>query len=240
MKIAAVGDLHHDGTSSEAIHAVLGELPGADALVLCGDLTTHGEPDQTRSLARILDDVEVPVVSVLGNHDFEAGAADENCRILSEAGVRVLDGGIARVGDVGFAGVKGFPGGFGRGLLNAFGEPQVKAFVQAAVDEALKLENALRNLRTPVRVVVLHYAPFEETLEGEPKEIFPFLGCSRLLPPIDALGADVVFHGHAHTGARRGTTPAGIPVFNVSLPLLRSRGRAVFLWETPEPDDQPE
>ncbi len=234
MKIAAVGDLHYDEDHRRVLTKLVQNARDADALVLCGDLTTHGEPEQMEAVADGLSALEVPVVSVFGNHDCDADRVPANTRILNAAGIHVLDGGSVEIGRVGFAGTKGFPGGFGRGALGAFGEEPVKAFVQAAVDEALKLENALRNLRTPVRVVVLHYAPLVDTVEGEPPEIYPFLGSSRLLPPIETLGADAVFHGHAHTGSHRGTTPGGIPVFNVSLPLLQSRDRSVFFWDVPD------
>lgn len=235
MKIGAVGDLHYDGTDRSALSELGRRAREADVLVLCGDLTTHGDPGQMQDVADTLSPLGLPIVAVFGNHDYDADAVDENRRILSRAGVCVLDGGTVEIDGVGFAGVKGFPGGFGRGVLGAFGEVQVKAFVQAAVDEAMKLENALRNLGTGVRIVVMHYAPLAATVEGEPREVYPYLGSSRLLAPIEMLGADAVFHGHAHTGTPRAETPQGIPVFNVSLPLLRSHGRSIFFWTPPEP-----
>lgn len=234
MKIAAVGDLHYDGSGHEVLTELARGAREGDALVLCGDLTTHGDPEQMRDVAAALDTLDMPVVSVLGNHDYDSDEVGPIRRLLEDAGVAVLDGGTVVVGDVGFAGVKGFPGGFGRGALGAFGEPEVRAFAQAAVDEALKLENALRNLRTRIKVVVLHYAPLVGTVEGEPPEIYPYLGSSRLLSPVEMLGADVVFHGHAHTGSPRATTPEGVPVYNVSLPLLRTQGRTVLLWTVPD------
>lgn len=240
MKIAAVGDLHYDGSDRRTLTELTQSAREADVLVLCGDLTTHGEPEQTEGVANALGALGIPVVGVFGNHDHDADATEENTRILARAGVRMLDGGTMEVDDVGFAGVKGFLGGFGAHALGAFGETEVKSIVQAAVDEALKLENALRDLRTRVKIVVLHYAPSVGTIRGEDREVYPYLGSSRLLPPIETLGADAVFHGHAHGGTHRGTTPEGVPVFNVSLPLLRSTGRSIFYWSPPSAESDGE
>lgn len=176
------------------------------------------------------------MVAVLGNHDFEAERPHEVMAILRERGIHVLDGDNVVIEGIGFAGVKGFGGGFGRGSLGPFGEREYKLFVQAALDEALKLENGLRALRTPTKVAVLHYSPIPETLVGEPEVIFPFLGSSRLLPPIDTHGATVVFHGHAHVGAPEGRTPGGVPVYNVALPVLQCHGLRARLWTAPAPD----
>jgi Icc-related predicted phosphoesterase len=159
---------------------------------------------------------------VLGNHDCESGASGEVRAIFSDAGIVVLDGEAAEVHGVGFAGVKGFAGGFGRGTLGPWGEQAVKAFVREAVDEALKLETALARLRTPHRIALLHYAPIAGTVEGEPREIFPFLGCSRLEEPLTRYPVTAVFHGHAHHGRPEGRTRTGAPVYNVSLPLMRA------------------
>jgi Icc-related predicted phosphoesterase len=183
-----------------------------------------------------LTGVDIPIICVLGNHDYEAGEIDECKKVLNDRGIHVLDGDYVVVDDIGFAGVKGFCGGFGRGALAPFGEPELKQFVQTSLDEALKLENALRNLSTRIRVALLHYSPIADTVLGEPPEIFPFLGSSRLLQPIDTLGADVVFHGHAHHGTLEGTTTTGIPVYNVSYPVLTENGRKFFLWEQKAPD----
>lgn len=236
MKIAAVGDLHYDGSDRRTLTSLTQNAREADVLVLCGDLTTHGRTKQIEGVANALGALGIPVVAVFGNHDHDADATDENTRTLERAGVRVLDGDTLEVDDVGFAGVKGFLGGFGPHALGAFGEGEVKSLVQATVDEALKLENALRDLRTRVKVAVLHYAPCAATIRGEKPEVYPYLGSSRLLPPIETLGADAVFHGHAHSGTHRATTPGGVPVFNVSLPLLRSAGRSIFFWSPPESD----
>jgi Icc-related predicted phosphoesterase len=167
--------------------------------------------------------VRIPMVAVLGNHDFESGQQVEVCRILTDAGVRVLDGEAVEIAGIGFAGVKGFPGGFGRGTLGAWGEPGVKQFVQHAIDEAMKLESALARLRTQQRVAILHYSPIRDTVEGEPSEIFPYLGTSRLEEPLNRYPVNVVFHGHAHHGTLEGRTSKGTPVYNVALPLLMSR-----------------
>jgi Icc-related predicted phosphoesterase len=241
VRIAAVGDLHF-GEERDAVAALVRRAEEeADVLVLAGDLTTHGQPAQAAVLGDVLGGVSMPVVAVLGNHDYEGGRPAEVRRLLCERGVHVLDGETFEVDGVGFAGVKGFAGGFGRGALASFGEPLIKSFVQEAVDEAMKLENALRTLATPVRVALLHYAPIVGTLDGEPEIIFPFLGSSRLLPPIDTIGADVVFHGHAHTGRLEAHTPAGVPVYNVALPVLAGLDppRPFHVWDARVPDQSP-
>lgn len=232
VRVAAVGDLHYNGDDRELLEVVAREAEEeGDVLALLGDLTTHGTPEQMEAVAEVFGSLSIPVVTVLGNHDLEADRADEVTDVLCESGVTVLDGTSVEIEGVGFAGVKGFAGGFGRGALGAFGEPLIKAFVQEAVDEAMKLENALRTLGTPIKVALLHYAPIAETLAGEPEVIFPFLGSSRLLPPIESIGADVVFHGHAHTGTLEGRTPGGIPVYNVAYPVLQGReGQRIFVW----------
>jgi len=237
VRIAAVGDLHlgreGQGMSRSVLSRLMSEAEDrADLLLLCGDLTSHGLPEEIREVADALAALTIPSVAVLGNHDFEAGSQAEISRILSDRGVHVLDGDAVEVLGVGIAGVKGFAGGFGRSSLTAFGEPMIKQFVQEAVDEALKLENALRRLAAPVKIAMMHYAPIPDTLAGEPPEIMAFLGSSRLLPPIDAMGVDVVFHGHAHIGVLEGRTPAGIPVFNVAFPVLQKHGQLFHVWET--------
>jgi Icc-related predicted phosphoesterase len=238
VRIAAVGDLHLDGRSPGRFREAFARVNReADVLAVCGDITTHGEPDQARAFVDELEGVEIPVVAVLGNHDHEHEAADEVADVLCGRGVHVLDGDPVVVDGVGFAGVKGFGGGFGRGALGPFGEPIYKAFVQAAIDEALKLETALRKLDAETRVVLLHYAPIAETLHGEPEVIWPFLGSSRLLPPIETYRPDVVFHGHAHIGSPEGSTPSGIPVYNVAHSLLMQRYRRPFrIWEAAAPE----
>jgi len=162
----------------------------------------------------------MPIVAVLGNHDRESGQEHEVRRILTDAGVVMLDGDACEVLGVGIAGVTGFGGGFGKHALAPWGEPVIKQFVHAAVEEALKLEKALARLRTPTMIALLHYAPVQQTIEGEPFEIYPFLGCSRLEDPINRYPVSYVFHGHAHRGVPEGATASGVPVYNVSMPLL--------------------
>jgi Icc-related predicted phosphoesterase len=224
VRIAAVGDLHYGKTSQGSLQSLLTPLTAADAdvLLLCGDLTDYGLADEARGLVKeLIGGVKIPIIAVLGNHDYESGAANDVIGALREASVTVLDGDTTEIHGVGFAGVKGFAGGFGRGVLGPWGEDATKRFVQEAINEALKLETALARLRTPTRVAILHYAPIQATVEGEPREIFPYLGCSRLEEPLVRYGVSLVFHGHAHNGALEGRTGGNAPVYNVSLPLLR-------------------
>jgi Icc-related predicted phosphoesterase len=222
IRLAAVADVHCTRTSSGALAPIFAEAASqADVLLLGGDLTDYGHADEARVLARELSGVKIPILAVLGNHDFESGHEEEIVKILVDGGVQVLDGDSVEVLGVGFAGVKGFGGGFGRRTLEPWGEAATKAFVHEAVGEALKLERALARLRTAQRVALLHYAPIEATVEGEPREIFPFLGSSRLEEPLNRYEVTVAFHGHAHRGAPEGRTSAGIPVFNVAMPLMR-------------------
>jgi Icc-related predicted phosphoesterase len=245
LRIAAVGDIHVSKSSQGAYHALFTQISStADVLAICGDVTDYGLPDEARILARELTAaVKIPVVAVLGNHDYEGGQADELRRILTDAGVCVLDGEATEIHGVGFAGVKGFAGGFGRGALGPWGERAIKSFVQEAIDEALKLESALARLRTPRRVAVLHYSPIRGTVEGEPAEIFAYLGSSRLEEPINRYRVSVVFHGHAHRGTPEGRTSAGVPVYNVSMPLLARQNPTrppYLIWELPlTGDEQP-
>jgi Icc-related predicted phosphoesterase len=221
LRIAAMGDVHVSKTSQGMFHALFAQVSSnADVLLLCGDFTDYGLPDEARILARELSVVKVPIIAVLGNHDYESGQQEEIMTILRDAGVTVLDGEATEVDGVGFAGVKGFCGGFGRGALGPWGEDTIKRFVQEAVDESLKLESALARLRTNRRVAMLHYAPIRGTVEGEPPEIFPYLGSSRLEEPINRYRVNAVFHGHAHRGAAEGRTATGVPVYNVAMPLL--------------------
>lgn len=237
IRIAAIGDLHFDGSRHGSLRELFADLHGnADILALCGDLTTHGSPEQMKAFVDELAGVEVPIVAVLGNHDFESGAEKQCSDVLCEAGVHVLDGTHIVIEGIGFAGTKGFAGGFGRGALGPFGEQLMKDFVNAALDEALKLEKAMHQLDTDMKVVLLHYSPIEETVRGEPESIFPFLGSSRLLQPLDTHGAAVVFHGHAHHGSLEGATPGGIPVYNVSMPLLAASGINFRMFNVPAPD----
>ena len=224
VRVAALGDIHHGKNAAQgSLQTLFAQITeSADILVLCGDLTDYGHPDEARALAReITSSVKIPCVGVLGNHDFEAGQQAEISRILSDAGVVLLDGDTTEIHGIGFAGVKGFCGGFGRRALGPWGEEIIKHFVREAVDEALKLESALARLRNDRLVAILHYAPIQATVEGEPREIFPFLGCSRLEEPIGRFPVSVVFHGHAHHGQPEGRTAANVPVYNVSASLMR-------------------
>jgi Icc-related predicted phosphoesterase len=221
LELAAVGDLHYG--SGQPVPALSDLAAGADVLLLCGDLTDHGLPDEAQQLAKDLASVHTPVVAVLGNHDYESGREDEVRHILADARATVLDGEACEIKGVGFAGAKGFAGGFGRGTLQSWGEKAVKVFVQEAIDEALKLEKALARLRTKQIIAVLHYSPIQATVEGEPAEIFPFLGSSRLEEPLNRYSVAATFHGHAHRGTYEGKTQAGRTVYNVSLPLMRKQ-----------------
>lgn len=222
MRLAAIGDLHVGENHPHPYRDLFSRISQeADVLALCGDLTNFGKTPEAEILAEDLQACSIPVVGVLGNHDFECGQPAEVARILHQAGLQLLDGEALEIDGVGFAGAKGFIGGFGRYMLSAFGEPEIKAFVQASVEENLKLESSLRMLRTERTVVVLHYSPVEDTVMGEPPEIFPFLGSARMGETIDRFeGVKCVVHGHAHRGAYQGHTPRGIPVYNVAKPVL--------------------
>jgi Icc-related predicted phosphoesterase len=223
LRIAAAADIHYGkhskGKMQELFAAASRE---ADVLLLCGDLTDYGLAEEAELLAAdIHAHLRIPVVGVLGNHDFESGHPEAVCHVMEAAGVTMLNGEATEIDGVGFAGVCGFGGGFGRRMLNAWGEPLIKSFVQEAIDQALRLEQALTQMRAERRVVVLHYAPIRGTVEGEPPEIFPFLGSTRLEEPINRFRVSAVFHGHAHNGTPEAATATGIPVFNVAAPLLQ-------------------
>lgn len=230
MRLAAIGDLHCTTASQSEIEHIVAALEDrADVLVLAGDLTNVGLVAEMQVLLDELAGLPVPKVAVTGNHDHESGQVDELVAMMDAAGWHVLDGDTWELDDVGFAGTKGFCGGFGERRLMPFGESALKAFVQTSMDEAARLETAVGGLRTSRRVVVLHYAPIVATLAGEDPQIFPFLGYSRFADAIDHHGADLVVHGHAHGGSPSGATPAGIPVRNVSRYVLRRRGLDEFL-----------
>lgn len=224
VRIAAMSDVHYSRTSGGALHAVFQQVTeSADVLVLCGDMTDYGLAEEAKLLTKDLTSaLKIPAVGVLGNHDFEAGQEEEIAKILTDAGVRLLDGDTHEIHGVGFAGVRGFCGGFGRGALGAWGEPIIKQFVHEALQEVLKLESALARLKTAHRIALIHYAPVRGTVEGEPLEIYPFLGSSRFEEPLTRYSVSAVFHGHAHRGSPEGRTSSGIPVFNVCLPLLKT------------------
>ncbi len=245
LRIAAVADVHCSKSSHGRLASLFREMAAeAEVILLCGDLTDYGLVDEAKILA---DELRAAhhgtVLAVLGNHDYESDQAEGIKQALSDADVRVLDGESCEIRGVGFAGVKGFMGGFGARTLQAWGERATKAVVRETVEEALKLETALSRLSTPVKIVALHYAPIEATVVGEPADIFPFLGCSRLEEPCDRYGVSAVFHGHAHHGAPQGKTSKGVPVFNVALPVLKRAHpqRPTFaLWEAPIIDENAE
>jgi Icc-related predicted phosphoesterase len=224
MRIAATADLHFTPQRYGALRDQMNRVrDDADVLVVAGDLTNYGQPEEMEPLLNALVRLRVPVIVVLGNHDFESGKEAELVRMMTDEGIKVLDGSAYERDGVGFAGTKGFVGGFGRGMLTAFGEIEIKNFVRAGIDEAVKLERAMSQLRTEKRVVVLHYSPIAATVEGEAPEIFPFLGTSRLAEVVDRHGANLVVHGHAHHGKLEGKTTAGIPVHNVAITLLQAQ-----------------
>ena len=247
MRVAAVGDLHCTKTSQGALQPLFAAASAnADVLLLCGDLTDYGLPEEARVLARELGAaLRIPAVGVLGNHDYESGQHEEVVQILRDAGVVILDGDGCEVAGLGIGGVKGLGGGFGERALQPWGEDVMKRFVRETVDEALKLESALARLRTPQRVALLHYSPIQATVEGEPPELYPFLGSSRLEEPLNRYPVSLVFHGHAHHGQAEGRTRGGVPVYNVCLPLLRGLDpehppvRIVELPAVSAPNDQP-
>lgn len=221
VRVAAIGDLHCTRTSQGAFAPLFARISeAAEVLVVAGDLTDYGHPDEARVLARELSSLRVPAAAVLGNHDIESGKDEEVRHILGDAGLVILNGDACELQGIGIAGVKGFGGGFGKRALGPWGEAIIKQFVHEAVDEALKLEAALARLRTSHLVALLHYAPVQQTVDGEPLEIYPFLGSSRLEEPINRYPVSIVVHGHAHRGQLEGATKSGVPVYNVSMPLL--------------------
>jgi Icc-related predicted phosphoesterase len=224
VRFAAVGDIHVTKDSAGTLRGFFAQASeAADVLLLCGDLTDYGTPEEAQVLADELGAVSIPIVAVLGNHDYESGTPEVVTEILARAGVRVLDGEACEIEGVGIAGIKGFAGGFGRASLGAWGEPAIKQFVQECLHEAMKLESALAKLRTPRRIALLHYSPIVGTVEGEPPEIYAFLGSSRLEEPLLRYPVDAVFHGHAHRGALEARTINGVPVYNVAKPLLQRK-----------------
>ncbi len=233
VRIAAMGDVHCTRDGAGTLRPLLAQAAeAADVIALCGDLTDYGLAAEAEVLAAALRAAAgTPVVAVLGNHDHESGEPETVARILTDAGVKVLEGDAVEIDGVGFAGVKGYGGGFGTGALGYWGEEANKRFVQEALDEALKLESALARLRTERRVALLHYSPIRETIEGEPLEIFPFLGSSRLEEPLNRYGVTACFHGHAHHGTYEGKTRRGIPVFNVAAQIAKPSGKAYALVE---------
>src|SRR3954454_10560571 len=221
VRVAALADLHCTKTSLGAFQGLFAKVTeAADIVVIAGDLTDYGLPEEATVLARELSALRIPAAAVLGNHDLQSGQSTEVRQILVDAGLSVLDGDACELHGIGIAGVKGFGGGFGRHALGPWGETIIKQFVHEAVDEALKLEAAFARLRTEQLIAVIHYSPIQATVEGEPPEIYRFLGSSRLEEPIGRYPVSLVVHGHAHRGRLEGTTKNGVPVYNVSMPLL--------------------
>src|SRR5881409_2802415 len=234
LRVAAIGDLHVQENDTAPYRELFTEISAvADILVLCGDLTNFGKTSEAKILADDIKSCTIPVLGVLGNHDYECGCPEKVCEILSSAGMTVLDEQAHEIDGVGFARVKGFMGGYGRGELAPFGEPIAKLFVDEVMKEARKLENQLRTLRTERSVAVLHYSPIEGTIEGEPEAIFQYLGSQRLCDPIDRFDhVKAVVHGHAHHGTYEGRTPLGTPVYNVAQFVLKPLfGRAYTVLE---------
>lgn len=237
-RIAAVGDIHVRETDKGKWTDYFKEISkNADVLVICGDLTDTGDEVEAQVLSDELKSCTIPVVCVLGNHDHEKGRHKLIRQIVQKDNIHVLDGEAIVIGDVGFAGVKGFGGGFDNHMLSMFGEGAMKAFVQEAVDEALHLERALTRLDASnqgiKKIAVFHYSPIKDTIVGEPEPIYPFLGCSRLAEPLTRIKVVAAFHGHAHAGTLEGQTVGGTKVYNVSKPILVKAGYQVpyFLLE---------
>lgn len=225
-KIAAMADIHTKGTDKGVLRNTFEEINDkADVLVICGDLTDTGDEEEAQILGEGLKALRIPVIGVLGNHDYEKGRQKLIKQILSEYNMTILDGETTVVHDVAFAGVKGFGGGFEQYMLSLFGEEMMKQFVHESVNESLQLDRALTRLEQECpelpKVVLLHYAPIKETIMGEPEQLFPFLGSSHLAEPLGRRQVAVAFHGHAHAGTHKGQTSTKIPVYNVALPVLR-------------------
>jgi Icc-related predicted phosphoesterase len=227
IRVAAVGDVHVGRDSAGSLRPHWAHLDErADVFLLAGDLTKRGLPEEAMVLADELRGLRLPVVAVLGNHDYESDREKEVADILGEVGVVVLDGSsvVLPVGGdtVGVAGSKGFGGGFPGAMGSDFGEPEMKAFMRHSRVVADGLESALEEIQhCDHRIALMHYAPVEATLRGERLEIWPFLGCYFLAEAVDRAGADVAVHGHAHGGSEKGVTPGGVFVRNVAQPVLR-------------------
>jgi Icc-related predicted phosphoesterase len=225
IRIAAVGDVH---AGEDSVGAIAPSFRGiddlADVLLLAGDLTKWGDPREAQVLVGELEDVNVPIVAVLGNHDHHLDRSQGVRDVLEAGGITVLEGETAEFEiaglTVGIAGVKGFGGGFAGAHATDFGEPEMKAFIRHTQAIAASLAGAMAGLRTDVRIALMHYAPVKETLRGEPPEIYPFLGSYLLGEAVDVRGADLILHGHAHRGVEKGMTPGGVAVRNVAQPVI--------------------
>lgn len=237
IRVAAVGDIHVGADCAGCVD-LAGASADADVLVLAGDLTRLGTPAEAAVLASELAGMTIPVVAVLGNHDYQSDRQGEVGEILRQAGVWVLEGdGVVievREASIGVAGTKGFGGGFVGACATEFGEPETKAFVAHTRRLADQLERSLASLEADVRIALTHYSPIEATLEGERLEIYPFLGSYLLGEAIDRAGANLAVHGHAHAGSEKGSTPCGIPVRNVARPVIGSPYKVYVLDEADE------
>lgn len=232
VRVAAVGDVHMDTDVVGRFRPALDQLATcADLLLLAGDLTRHGTVDEARCVVTEFGDLAVPVIAVLGNHDYHSDLAKEVSDLLTENAITVLDGAstVVNVGGlrVGVAGICGFGGGFAGRCVSEFGEPETKAFAAHGREQASRLKDAFDDLDTDVRISLTHYAPVPDTLVGESPEIYPFLGSYLLGVAIDEARADLALHGHAHAGSPEGMTAGGVPVRNVAHPVLRT-AYAVF------------
>lgn len=223
IRIAAIGDIHIRNDSKFIGFENYESLnQNADLLLLCGDLTNMGTIEEAKVLSTLLRKLHIPVAGVFGNHDYTSDQFEEIRKILKEDGHLIfLDEAPYELENIGFVGVKGFGGGFDNHMLSSFGEPALKQYVHEVINESLHLESLLSQLTTDKKIVVMHYSPIKETCIGEPEEIYSFLGSSHLVEPINNLNADLVFHGHAHYGTHQGKTLKDIPVFNVSLEVLK-------------------
>jgi Icc-related predicted phosphoesterase len=224
MRLAAVADIHLAAENHERDVRQFSPVNDlADVLVIAGDFTNHGMPEEMRAVLGLVEQIRIPIIAVLGNHDHESGHQDELAGMLRLAGVYLLDGQCHEIDGVGFAGTKGFCGGFAPYELMPFGEQGIKTFVEVAEREAIKLDYALAQTQAQKKVAITHYAPIKETIVGEPEPIFPFLGSSRLERAIETHRPVLALHGHAHKGTFSAETRSGIRVCNVALPLLRLR-----------------
>ena len=239
IRVAAVGDVHlGEDLRGTVAPRLSGLAADADVLLLAGDLTQHGTSTEGEVVAEEFAGLPVPVVAVLGNHDYHSGQQDEITRALTGAGITVLEGsGVVLSlpgGRLGVAGTKGFGGGFPGKCASEFGEPEMKSFVRHSRDLAAGLSKAIADLDADTRVALTHYSPVKETLAGEPPEIYPFLGSYFLAEAGDGAGVNLMLHGHAHAGTEKGLTPGGVSVRNVALPVLR-RAYAVYCLGSGEP-----
>lgn len=233
MRIAAIGDVHCEKDSAGKIRRMLeGVDEKADVLLLAGDLTNVGLMEEMEVLLDELAHFSLPKLAVTGNHDHENDNVEVLVNMMRSRSIHVLEGNSLKIGDVGFVGTKGFCGGFGERRIQPFGERAIKTFIQATLDEVVRLERAAMDLSCPHKVAIMHFSPVSGTLQGENPEIYPFLGSSLFADALDRQGVDVIFHGHAHKGSHSGRTPKNIPVFNVSRFVQQRNGsRPFFLFE---------